>query len=101
MRSQEHLPAKFAALKSAGELERVLKEAAEQTHMLMMQLEEVGYRNHEAWKQARERYLFLPAEPEAEEPLTPVRQLMREAVVARQHASMALPDPNYQIPDPD
>lgn len=97
---EEHLPAKFESLKEAGTLGQALRDAAEQTHREMSVLEERGFRDHEAWEMVREKYLFLRAEPEPEEPLTPLQKLMQEVAAMQHHAAMALADPDYEIPDP-
>jgi len=64
---KEYLPSKYASLKKAGKLTQALQSAAEMTHKEMSQLEEAGFQNHEAWEMTREKYLFLPGEPESEE----------------------------------
>ena len=53
-------PTKFKELRKAGKLEQALRDAAERTHREMTELENSGFRNHEAWEMVRERYLFPP-----------------------------------------
>ena len=55
-------PTKFRQLQAAGKLDQALRQAAERTHREMLELEENGYRFHEAWEMVRERYLFPPEE---------------------------------------
>ena len=64
---KENNPALFKELNRSGKLGTTLKEAAERTHLEMSELEANGYSNHEAWEMTREKYLFLPAEPQPDE----------------------------------
>lgn len=66
---KEFQPTRYKQLKEAGRLGPALKDAAEQTHREMTQLEEAGFANHEAWEMVRELYLFPPEE---RKPLNPV-----------------------------
>ncbi|AUU95195.1 TPA: hypothetical protein ME607_001423 [Klebsiella pneumoniae] len=58
----EFQPTKYRELKKAGTLETALQDAAKRTADEMDQLENSGYREHEAWEMTREKYLFPPEE---------------------------------------
>ncbi|RMX06835.1 hypothetical protein D8I35_10105 [Corticibacter populi] len=70
---KEFQPTRYKQLQESGRLGQALKDAAEQTHREMTQLEEAGFANHEAWEMVRELYLFPPEErkqPDAMMPTT-------------------------------
>lgn len=99
---EEYLPEKFAALKEAGTLEQTLQQAAEQTYREIDELENSGFRPHEAEEIVFPKYLLLPPEPETEEPFEsrPGLSLMMEIAELQNHATKAMNDPDYEIPDP-
>lgn len=97
---KEHLPKRFEALKKAGTLDAALQEAASLTYSEVSRLEDAGMQPDEAWQTVRETYLLLPPEESEEAPASPMLSLMQEIAQAKQHAAMALADPEYQIPDP-
>lgn len=66
---KEFRPAMYEALRASGTLEQSLQEAATRTHEEMTQLEQSGFREHEAWEIVREKYLFPPEE--TSEPMEP------------------------------
>lgn len=76
---KEHNPTYYNELNRSGMLGIALKEAAERTNAEMMELEDSGYSNQEAWEMTRERYLFLPAEPERDEVVSKGASLFNEA----------------------
>jgi hypothetical protein len=55
-------PTLFRELERTGKLNQALWDAAERTHREMSELENSGFRHHEAWEMVRERYLFPPQE---------------------------------------
>ena len=66
---KEHLPNRYKELKAKNQLGNALRQAAEQTHAEMSELEASGMTTHEAWEATRELYLFPPQEQaEADEP---------------------------------
>lgn len=64
---QEHLPKKYAALKTAGTLNSEALKAAEKTLDEQAKLIEQGMPAEAAWEMVRETYLFLPEEDGASE----------------------------------
>lgn len=75
----ENNPTLFKELNRSGKLGTALKEAAERTHAEMTELEDAGHSNQEAWEMTREKYLFLPAEPEKDEVVSRGASLFNEA----------------------
>ena len=65
-------------MNQTGNLSKALKEAAEQTHREMSELEEAGYSNQETWEMVRETYLFPPGELEKDEVVSKGAALFNE-----------------------
>lgn len=61
---KEHLPQMHARLLETGQLENEALRAAEQTLQEEADLIGQGFQSTEAWEMVREKYLFLPEEPE-------------------------------------
>ncbi len=76
---KEHNPTYFKELNRSGKLATALKDAAERTHQEMTELEAKGHSNQEAWEMTREKYLFLPAEPQPDEVESKGASLFNEA----------------------
>lgn len=76
---KENNPTLYKDLNRSGKLGTALKEAAERTHAEMTELEASGYSNQEAWELTREKYLFLPAEPQPDEVESKGASLFNEA----------------------
>ncbi len=75
-----HLPKKVAALRQQGKLESALQVAAKQASDRIQELQQSGYRPHEAEEVARSEFLILKPEPPAEddEEAAELRELERE-----------------------
>ena len=76
---KENNPGLYKELNRSGKLGTALKEAAERTHAEMTELEDAGHSNQEAWEMTREKYLFLPAEPQKDEVASQGAELFNQA----------------------
>jgi hypothetical protein len=78
---KEFQPTRYKSLKQAGTLDEALRQAAEQTHLEMSELETSGLTTNEAWEMVRERYLFPKEEPGlSEDEVNPGASLFQESV---------------------
>lgn len=83
-------PIKFKELLAAGKLNMALREAAELTHREMTELENSGFRNHEAWEMVRERYLFPPQETPSKDEGNQASRLLTEMTEDWSHLQQQL-----------
>lgn len=95
-----HNPTYYNELNRSGMLGITLKEAAERTHAEMMELEDSGYSNQEAWEMTRERYLFLQAELEPDEVESEGVKLSQSILALQNKILQSLNDAS-NIPDED
>lgn len=89
---KEHLPKMYARLEKAGTLEQALTEAADATAAGMRVLVTQGATQQEAWEQVRERYLFLPEEPEQAPKMSKSQGYRAHAELMKGLGSLGMPE---------
>ena len=88
---KEHLPQMYKRLLAAEKLEAELKAAAEATERAMQLARQEGFSETEAWEMVREQYLFLPEEPEQDEPMEKSAGYEAALDVSRTLGSLTMP----------